>query len=49
MKAQKAHITLIHSEANVEFYDSVNSVTPGQAAVFYDLNNGHLIGGGIVI
>ena len=49
MPAQKAHIQIFDDIAEIEFYDSVNSVTAGQAGVIYDLNDGHLIGGGTVI
>ena len=37
------------SSAKIDFYEPVNSVTAGQAGVFYDLEDGHLIGGGTVI
>jgi tRNA-specific 2-thiouridylase len=49
MPAQKAHVQIFDDVAEIEFYDSVNSVTAGQAGVIYDLNDGHLIGGGTVI
>lgn len=48
MPAQKAKIQLIDDKIEIEFYKPVNSVTPGQAGVIYDLNDGHLIGGGTV-
>lgn len=48
MKAQKAKVTLSGSEAEIKFYEPVSSVTSGQAGVFYDINDGHLIGGGRV-
>lgn len=48
MQAQKAHIKIENSKANISFYSPVNSITKGQAGVFYDINDGHLIGGGWV-
>lgn len=48
MKAQKAKVAISGSEAEIEFYEPVSSVTSGQAGVFYDINDGHLIGGGRV-
>lgn len=35
-----------NNTATVEFDEPVSAITPGQAAVFYDLNNEYLIGGG---
>ncbi|MBQ8459200.1 tRNA 2-thiouridine(34) synthase MnmA [bacterium] len=49
MNAKKAKITIIEDFAEIEFYEPVNSITPGQAGVIYDINDGHLIGGGVVI
>ena len=49
MPAQKAHVIISDDTAKMEFYKPVNSVTAGQAGVFYDLKDGHLIGGGTVI
>ena len=48
-QAKKAHIKILDDKAEIEFYDSVNSITAGQAGVIYDLNDGHLIGGGEII
>ena len=48
MHAQKAHVKLNGTNADIEFYAPVNSITKGQAGVFYDINDGHLIGGGWV-
>lgn len=48
MQAKKAHIKIIESKAEIEFYEPVNSITPGQAGVIYDMTDGHLIGGGQV-
>ncbi|MBD5401429.1 tRNA 2-thiouridine(34) synthase MnmA [bacterium] len=49
MPAQKAKITIVDDKAEIEFYEPVNSITPGQAGVIYDINDGHLIGGGVNI
>ena len=49
MHAQKAHVKICDDWAEIEFYTPISSVTSGQAGVFYDLNDGHLIGGGKVI
>ena len=49
MQAKKARIKILDDKAEIEFYDSVNSITAGQAGVIYDLNDGHLIGGGEII
>lgn len=48
MRAQKAKVKLSKTDAIIEFYEPVSSVTSGQAGVFYDINDGHLIGGGKV-
>lgn len=48
MQAKKAHIKIIEGKAEIEFYEPVNSITPGQAGVIYDMTDGHLIGGGQV-
>ncbi|MBQ8168037.1 hypothetical protein IJZ97_01300 [bacterium] len=40
---------MVDDFVEIEFYEPVNSVTSGQAGVMYDINDGHLIGGGIVI
>ena len=48
MHSQKAHVKLNGQNADIEFYEPVNSITKGQAGVFYDINDGHLIGGGWV-
>ena len=49
MHAKKAHVKLFDNFADITFYEPVNSVTLGQAGVIYDLNDGHLIGGGVVV
>lgn len=48
MQSKKAFVKVLNDTAQVEFYEPVNSITKGQACVFYDLNDGHLIGGGYV-
>lgn len=48
MPHKKAHVKLFDNFAEITFYEPINSVTSGQAGVIYDLNNGHLIGGGFV-
>lgn len=49
MSAKKAHVQILDNLAEIEFYEPVNSITPGQAGVIYDLSDKHLIGGGIVV
>lgn len=49
MPPQAAHITLSDEFAEIVFYEPINSITPGQSGVIYDINDGHLIGGGTVI
>ncbi len=48
MDAQKAHIIIDmeNKTGKIDFYEQIASITPGQAAVFYDINDKHLIGGG---
>ena len=48
MSAQKANVNILDDYAEIEFYEPVNSITAGQAGVIYDINDGHLIGGGQV-
>lgn len=48
MNAQKASVNILDDYAEIEFYEPVNSITAGQAGVIYDINDGHLIGGGQV-
>lgn len=48
MPHKRAHVRLFADFADIEFEESVNSVTCGQSGVIYDLNDKHLIGGGIV-
>lgn len=49
MQAKKAKVTILDDVAEINFYEPVNSVTPGQSGVIYDINDGHLIGGGFCI
>ncbi len=49
MQAQKAKCKVIDNLIEVIFYEHVNSVTSGQSGVLYDVSDGHLLGGGIVI
>lgn len=46
MASQKARIKITHPTAEIVFYEPIASITKGQAAVFYDLKDRHLIGGG---
>ncbi len=48
MQAQKAFVKYNSNDktAVISFESPVSSVTPGQAVVFYDVNDKHLIGGG---
>ena len=48
MQAQKAIVTYDKNNktAKIDFETPVSSVTPGQAVVFYDVRDKHLIGGG---
>ncbi|MFI3301325.1 MAG: tRNA 2-thiouridine(34) synthase MnmA [Candidatus Gastranaerophilales bacterium] len=48
MSAKKACVRVYEDFADVEFYEPVNSITSGQACVFYDINDNHLIGGGMI-
>lgn len=48
MTAQKARVKLDiqNNTGYIEFYEQISSVTSGQAAVFYSVEDNHLIGGG---
>ena len=48
MQAQKAHIKidLDKKTGTITFEEQISAITPGQAAVFYDIQDNHLIGGG---
>ena len=49
MQHKKAHVRLFNDFADIEFYEPVNSITNGQSGVLYDLDDKHLLGGGIVV
>ena len=49
MQAKKANCKIIGDFIEIEFYEPVSSVTSGQSGVMYDILDGHLLGGGIVI
>lgn len=50
MSAQKAKVSLYNDGcAEIVFEEPVYAVTPGQACVFYDTGDGHLIGGGWIV
>ena len=49
MTAKKAHIKLYDRFADITFYEPVNSVASGQAGVIYDIEDGHLLGGGVLV
>ena len=46
MDFKPAHVEIAEETAQITFKEPVSAVTPGQAAVLYDPNDGHLIGGG---
>ena len=49
MQAVKANITINEQNSiKVEFEQPVSAITPGQACVFYELNEGYLLGGGFI-
>ena len=49
MGHKKVHVRLFSDFADIEFYEPVNSITNGQSGVLYDIDDKHLIGGGIVV
>ena len=48
MPHKKAHVKIFDNHAEIEFYEPINSITHGQSCVIYDINDKHLIGGGII-
>lgn len=48
MPHKKAHVKMFQDIIELEFYEPVSSVTSGQSGVIYDIDDKHLIGGGIV-
>ena len=50
MAAKRAKVLLSDDGGAVVLFDEpVSAVTPGQACVFYDPGDGHLIGGGWIV
>lgn len=49
MEKVDAHVEISENEVLMTFNEPVYSITPAQIAVFYDKNDGHLIGGGEII
>ena len=47
MKPIRAIIN-IGETVNIEFLEAVSGIAPGQACVLYDINDGHLLGGGFI-
>ncbi len=45
----KSHVEIKDNETIMTFPEPVYSITPGQAAVWYDKNDGHLLGGGWIV
>lgn len=43
-----AKITCLGAVCNVAFTSPISGITPGQACVFYDKDDGHLLGGGFL-
>lgn len=48
MNAVRANINVNDGLTNIEFLEPVSAITPGQACVLYDINDGSLIGGGFI-
>ena len=48
MQAKKAKVKILQDQAEIEFYEPINSITAGQSGVIYDIQDGHLIGGGYI-
>ena len=46
MQSVKAFVTINTNNITVSFKEPVSGLTPGQACVFYDINDKHLLGGG---
>ncbi len=49
MQPQKAKIKIVDNMIEIEFYEPINSITAGQSGVIYDIEDGHLIGGGFIM
>ncbi len=48
MKAVEAMIR-IEDDIKIQFLERVSGITPGQACVLYDINDGHLLGGEFIL
>lgn len=48
MQAKKAKVKILQDQAEIEFYEPINSITAGQSGVIYDIQDRHLIGGGYI-
>lgn len=48
MQAVKAKVTIENNSVLIDFYEPVSAIAKGQACVIYDINNGHLLGGGFI-
>lgn len=48
MQAVKAKVNLNAESSLVQFEEPVSAITKGQACVFYDIQDGHLLGGGFI-
>ena len=48
MKAVEAFISKENKGWKIKFTAPVSAITAGQACVLYDLNDGHLLGGGFI-
>ena len=48
MKAVPAKINIDNNFVNIKFYEPISGITPGQACVLYNKNDGHLLGGGFI-
>lgn len=48
MRAVKATVELSGDVVRISFAEKVSGITPGQACVIYDANDGHLLGGGMI-
>ncbi len=49
MEAKKALLTQVDDKLHITFYEPVLAPARGQAAVFYDFRDGHLLGGGWIM
>lgn len=49
MEKTPVHVEISGNKAKMTFTEPVYSITSGQIAVFYDRNDGHLIGGGRIL